>query len=128
MDDWYGRMQLKRSTRLSYYLNTITNIYDPHSDYLEPIDKQNFDIRFSGRLEGIGARLQNDGDYTKVSEVVVGGPAWKAKELQDGDIITKVAQGKNGEWKDVTGMQLDDVVQLIRGEKGTEVRLTIKKK
>lgn len=128
MDDWYGRMQLKRSTRLSYYLNTITNIYDPHSDYLEPIDKQNFDIRFSGRLEGIGARLQNDGDYTKVSEVVVGGPAWKTKELQDGDIITKVAQGKNGEWKDVTGMQLDDVVQLIRGEKGTEVRLTIKKK
>ncbi len=129
MDDWYDTMnKLKRSTRLSYYLNTITNLYDPHSDYLEPIDKQNFDIRFSGRLEGIGARLQNDGDYTKVSEVVVGGPAWKTKELQDGDIITKVAQGKNGEWKDVTGMQLDDVVQLIRGEKGTEVRLTIKKK
>lgn len=129
MNDWYDRLgKLKRSNRLSYYLNTITNIYDPHSDYLEPIDKQNFDIRFSGRLEGIGARLQTEGDYTKVSEVVVGGPAWKKKELDEGDVILKVAQGNTGEWKDVTGMIVDDVVQLIRGDKGTQVRLTIKKK
>ncbi len=128
MDDWYDRLgKLKRSTRLSYYLNTITNIYDPHSDYLEPIDKQNFDIRFSGRLEGIGATLQTVGDYTKVSSIVVGGPAWKGKELQENDIILKVAQGDNGEWKDITGMIVDDVVQLVRGEKGTKVRLTIKK-
>ncbi|MFN7117924.1 MAG: carboxy terminal-processing peptidase [Saprospiraceae bacterium] len=128
MDDWYDRLnKLKRSTRLSYYLNTITNLYDPHSDYLEPIDKQNFDIRFSGRLEGIGATLQTVGDYTKVSSIVVGGPAWKGKELQENDIILKVAQGDNGEWKDVTGMVVDDVVQLVRGEKGTKVRLTIKK-
>lgn len=128
MDDWYERLfKLKRSTRLSYYLNTITNLYDPHSDYLEPIDKQNFDIRFSGRLEGIGATLQTVGDNTKVSSIVVGGPAWKAKELQENDIIQKVAQGDNGEWKDITGMVVDDVVQLVRGEKGTKVRLQIKK-
>lgn len=128
MDDWYSRLnKIKRSTRLSYYLNTITNLYDPHSDYLEPIDKQNFDIRFSGRLEGIGATLQTVGEYTKVAGIVVGGPAWKAKELKENDIILKVAQGDSGEWKDVTGMQTDDVVQLIRGEKGTKVRLNIKK-
>lgn len=128
MDDWYDRLnKLKRSTRLSYYLNTITNLYDPHSDYLEPIDKQNFDIRFSGRLEGIGATLQTVGDYTKVSSIVVGGPAWKTGELKENDIILKVAQGDNGEWKDVTGMIVDDVVQFVRGEKGTKVRLTIKK-
>lgn len=128
MDDWYDRLgKLKRSTRLSYYLNTVTNLYDPHSDYLEPIDKQNFDIRFSGRLEGIGATLQTVGDYTKVSSIVVGGPAWKGKELQENDIILKVAQGDSDEWKDITGMIVDDVVQLVRGEKGTKVRLTIKK-
>ncbi len=128
MDDWYDRLfKLKRSTRLSYYLNTITNIYDPHSDYLEPIDKQNFDIRFSGRLEGIGATLQTVGDFTKVSSIVVGGPAWKGKDLKENDVIMKVAQGDSGEWKDLTGMVIEDVVQLIRGEKGTKVRLTIKR-
>jgi carboxyl-terminal processing protease len=128
MNDWYDRLgKIKRSTRLSYYLNTITNLYDPHSDYLEPIDKQNFDIRFSGRLEGIGATLQTVGDNTKVSSIVVGGPAWKGKELQENDLILKVAQGDDGEWKDITGMLVDDVVQLVRGNKGTKVRLTIKK-
>ncbi|HMN90360.1 MAG TPA: carboxy terminal-processing peptidase [Saprospiraceae bacterium] len=128
MDDWFGRLaKLKRSNRLSYYLSTITNIFDPHTDYLEPIDKQNFNIRFSGRLEGIGARLQTSGDFTKVNEVVVGGPAWKGQELKEGDIILKVAQGDSPEFVDVAGMQLDDVVQLIRGEKGTKVRLFVKK-
>ncbi|MCI5081693.1 MAG: tail-specific protease, partial [Saprospiraceae bacterium] len=66
-DRWYERMlKLDREDRLSFYLNTITSIYDPHTNYLKPIDKENFNIRFSGRLEGIGARLQTDGDFTKV--------------------------------------------------------------
>ncbi len=126
-DDWYARMaKLKRFDRLSYYLNSVTNLFDPHSVYFDPVEKQNFDIRFSGKLEGIGARLQSDGAYTKVIEVVVGGPAWKGKELQEGDLITKVAQGKE-EPKDITGMNINEVVTLIRGKKGTEVRLTVKK-
>lgn len=125
-DKWYDRIsKLKREDRLSDFLNSLTSIFDPHTNYLKPIDKQNFDIRFSGRLEGIGARLQTDGDYTKVVDIVIGGPAWKGKELQENDIITKVAQGEE-EPVDVKGMVVDDVVQYVRGKKGTEVRLTVK--
>ncbi|MBX2874725.1 MAG: carboxy terminal-processing peptidase [Saprospiraceae bacterium] len=125
-DKWYDRInKLKREDRLSDFLNSLTSIFDPHTNYLKPIDKQNFDIRFSGRLEGIGARLQTDGDYTKVVDIVIGGPAWKGKELQENDIITKVAQGDE-EPIDVKGMVVDDVVQYVRGKKGTEVRLTVK--
>lgn len=127
-DDWYTRLnKRKRTDHLSSYLNTFTNIYDPHTEYYEPIDKQNFDIGMSGRLEGIGARLQTDGEYTKVSEIIVGGPAWKQGILKDNDKIMKVAQGDNPEWTDITGMVINDVVQLIRGKPGTKVRLFVKK-
>jgi carboxyl-terminal processing protease len=119
--------KLKRDDRLSLYLNCITAVFDPHTNYFKPIDKQNFDIRFSGRLEGIGALLQTDGELTKVSSIVVGGPAWKGKELEADDVILKVAQG-NDEPVDIKGMYIDDVVQQVRGAKGTEVRLTVKKK
>lgn len=119
--------KIKRADRLSYYLNSITSLFDPHSNYYKPIDKENFDISMSGRLEGIGARLTQDGDYVKVSEIVTGGPAWQGKELDEKDLITKVAQGEDGDWIDVTGWSLDDVVQQIRGKKGTTVRLTIRK-
>ena len=126
-DRWFDRLEeLKREDRLSIYLNSITQSYDPHTNYLKPIDKENFNIRFSGRLEGIGARLQRDKDYTKVANIVVGGPAWKGKDLEENDLILKVGQG-NEEPVDIRGMQLDDVVQLIRGDKGTEVKLTVKK-
>jgi carboxyl-terminal processing protease len=125
-DRWFDRlMKLDREDRMGQYLNAVVGVYDPHTNYYKPIDKENFDIRFSGKLEGIGARLLLDGDYTKVSEIVVGGPAWKGKELEENDIITAVAQG-NEEPVDIKGMVLDDVVQLIRGTKGTEVRLTVK--
>ncbi len=127
-DDWFSRMdKLKREDRLSVYLNTITQIFDPHSEYYQPIDKENFDIRFSGRLEGIGASLQTEGDYTKVARVVVGGPAWKQKELDEEDVILKVKQEDEKDPVDITGMQINDVVQLIRGKKDTKVTLTIKK-
>lgn len=127
-DDWFNRLtKTKRSDRLSMYLNSFTHLYDPHTDFLEPADKQDFDLNISGRLEGIGARLQNVGDYTKVSEVVVGGPAWKGKELQENDLILKAAQGDNGEWVDFTGMLSNEVVTHIRGKKGTKVRLLVKK-
>lgn len=127
-DDWYGRMEkLKRHDRLTTYLNCITNVFDPHTGYFEPIQKENFDIEFKGRLEGIGARLREDGDFTKVVEIVVGGPAWKGKELEEEDMILKVAQDDEEEQLDIKGMRTNEVVQHIRGKKGTKVRLTVKK-
>lgn len=117
-----------RVDRLSIYLNSMINLYDPHSLYYEPVEKENFDMDMSGKLEGIGARLQNDGEFTKVFEIMPGGPAWKGKELEKDDIIYKVAQGVDGEWEDVTGLLINPVVQKIRGKPGTTVRLYVKKK
>lgn len=126
-DDYYARIRkLKRSDRLSDYLNSVTNIFDPHTGYYEPIERDNFDIGMSGRLEGIGARLQTEGDYTKVVNIVPGGPAWKSKEIEENDIILNVAQERE-EPIDISGMQINDVVSKIRGPKGTTVRLTVKK-
>ncbi len=126
-DDWYDRLEKDRRTdRLSNYLNAIVNIYDPHTSYYEPKDKENFDINMSGTLEGIGARLQTDGDYTKIASIVPGGPAWKGKELEKEDKIVKVAQADEDP-VDISGWRLDDVVKLIRGKKGTEVRLTVRR-
>ncbi|MEQ8703838.1 MAG: carboxy terminal-processing peptidase [Phaeodactylibacter sp.] len=128
LDDWYTRMRkLKREDRLSVYLNTFTHIFDPHSEYYQPIDKENFNIRFSGRLEGIGATLRTEDDYTKVMRIVVGGPAWKQKGLEENDLILKVKQEDEQEPVDIAGMVINDVVQLIRGDKGTKVTLTVKK-
>ncbi len=126
-DKVFNRLsKLRRSDRFSDYLNAITNIYDPHTGYYAPKDKENFDITMSGALEGIGARLMTEGDYTKVSEIVPGGPAWKQKELEANDLITAVAQ-EGEEPVNVMGYRIDDVVKLIRGKKGTTVNLTIKK-
>ena len=126
--DWFERLaKLRRADRLEVYFAAISNYFDPHTDYFSPKEKQDFDINMGGQLEGIGARLQADGDYTKVSSVVVGGPAWKTKKLEDDDIILKVTQ-KGQEPVDIKGMRLDDVVQLVRGKKGTVVLLTVKKK
>ncbi|MCB0577844.1 MAG: tail-specific protease, partial [Phaeodactylibacter sp.] len=87
-DDWFNRIEkMKREDYLSGYFNTITHIFDPHSEYYQPIDKENFNIQFSGRLEGIGASLRTEKDFTKVVRIVVGGPAWKQKELEEDDII-----------------------------------------
>ena len=125
-DDWYERMRkLKRNDRLSDFLNAVTSVYDPHTGYFAPVDKENFDISMAGKLEGIGARLQTDGEYTKVTDVVAGGPAWKGKELSEKDVIMKVAQ-EGEEPVDIGGMNINEVVQLIRGKKGTKVTLTVK--
>lgn len=127
-DDWYERMdKIRRSDRFEMYLNSITNVFDPHSDYFNPKEKEDFDINMSGRLEGIGARLQMDGDYTKVVLIIPGGPAWKQKELEVDDKIFKVQQENETEPVDVTGWVVDEVVGLIRGPKGTRVTLTVKK-
>lgn len=120
--------KVRRSDRFEVYLNTITHMNDPHSDYFNPKAKQDFDINMGGKLEGIGARLQTSGDFTKIVDIIPGGPAWKGKELQVDDIITKVRQDREDVPLDITGMRIDDVVQKIRGKKGTKVILTIKKR
>ena len=128
-DKWYKRMQkLDRTKRMETYLNAVTNVFDPHTGYYSPKEKQNFDIQMSGKLEGIGARLQSDGEKTSVTEIVPGGPAWKQGILQAKDVILKVAQGtSDAESIDIMGWDIDDVVSKVRGAKGTRVTLTIQK-
>lgn len=117
---------LTRSDWFSVYVNAITTRFDPHTSYFAPEDKERFDVSMSGKLEGIGARLQKKNDFTEITELISGGPAWRGKELEAGDVVLKVAQG-SAEPVDVVGMRLDDVVKKIKGPKGTEVRLTVKK-
>ncbi len=125
---WYKRMrEMKPSVKRGQYLNALTAVFDPHTSYFRPKDKESFDIRFSGQLEGIGATLQTDDEYTKVTSVVVGGPAWKGKELKEDDLIMGVRQEDQNEFVDVKGMPLEDVVDKIRGKKGTLVELKVKK-
>lgn len=125
--DWFGRLKkLRRSDRFETYVGSIANYFDPHTDFFNPKEKQDFDINMGGKLEGIGARLQQDGDYIKVSDIVTGGPAWKGKELEANDIILSAAQ-EGKEAVDITGMRVDDAVTHIRGKKGTKVTLTVKK-
>ena len=94
MDELYLRIEeLEHNDWFSTFLNSVVNAFDPHTTYMSPRVKTNFDQTMSGKLEGIGARLQPDGIYTKVFELVSGGPAWKQGDLEAGDIILKVAQG-----------------------------------
>jgi carboxyl-terminal processing protease len=108
------------------YVNELTSQFDPHTNYMAPNDKEKFDESISGKFEGIGARLLKKMEYTEITELITGGPAWKSKELEPGDIILKVAQGDK-EPEDIVGMRIDKAVKKIKGKKGTEVRLTIKK-
>lgn len=107
------------------YVNALTGIYDPHTQYFTPRMSENFEIAMSLSLEGIGAVLQRENEYTKVLRLVPAGPADKGKELKPGDRIVGIGQGSKGEIVDVIGWRLDDVVQLIRGPKETIVRLKI---
>lgn len=128
-DDFFDRLEdIRRSDRFEVYVNEITHAYDPHTTYFSPKSKEDFDLKMGGRLEGIGARLSAQDDYTEVVSIVPGGPAYKAKNLAVEDLITAVRQEDEEEATDVIGMRLDDVVQLIRGPKGTKVFLTLKKK
>jgi carboxyl-terminal processing protease len=126
-DDIFERLgKIDRDDRMSVYLGTITSMYDPHTEFFPPKDKENFDIQMSGQLEGIGATLQEKEGYIKVNAIVPGSPSWKQGQLKAGDLIIKVAQGDK-EPVDVVGMKIDDAIKMIRGKKGTEVRLTVKK-
>ena len=127
LNDNFGFIKdLNRDDWFSIYINAIASRFDPHTSYFAPNEKERFDVSMSGKLEGIGARLQKENDFTKITELISGGPAWRGKQLEAGDLVLKVAQG-NGEAVDVVGMRLDDVVKKIKGPKGTEVKLTVKK-
>ncbi len=127
LNEYFGFIdELQRKDWFTIYVNSIVERFDPHSSYLAPEDKEKFDASMSGTIEGIGAKLQKKNDVTEISELIPGGPAWRGKELEAGDLILKVAQG-DGLAEDVVGMRLEDVVKKIKGHKGTEVRLTVKK-
>ncbi|MBX0332806.1 carboxy terminal-processing peptidase [Pontibacter sp. HSC-14F20] len=126
-NELYKRLdQVTRDDRRSTYINAVANVYDPHTGYFPPKAKKDFDIEFTGRLEGIGASLQEKDGQIKVMEIVPGSPSYMQGDLKPGDAIQKVAQGSNDPVL-VEGMRLDDAIQLIRGKKGTEVRLTVRK-
>lgn len=108
------------------YLNAVTGSFDPHTSYFTPERKEDFDIEMTGTLEGIGALLQEEGDYIKVVELIPGGAAWRQGELKPGDIIMKVAQDGE-EPVDLFNMKATQAVRYIRGEKGTKVSLTVRK-
>ncbi len=107
------------------YMSTIARAMDPHTDYFSPQDSENFNMLMSLSLEGIGAQLTSEEEYTKIVELVTGGPADRGGELQAGDRIIGIGQGADGDIQDVVGMRLDDVVSQIRGERGTVVRLSV---
>ncbi|HRO69076.1 MAG TPA: PDZ domain-containing protein, partial [Chitinophagaceae bacterium] len=128
MDRLFERFRLKFNDddKFNVFVNAITNTMDPHTEFFPPVDKRYFDEEMSGRFFGIGAQLQYDEGNIKVISIVAGAPAWKSGELKPGDLIQKVAQGME-EPVDLTGYSVTDAVKLIRGKKGTEVRLTVKK-
>lgn len=106
------------------YINALAQAYDPHTQYMSPENAENFDINMSLSLEGIGAVLQSDNEFTRIVRLVPAGPAQKSQQLQPADRIIGVAQGKE-EMVDIIGWRLDEVVKLIRGPKGSTVRLDV---
>jgi len=117
--------QITSEDVFSTYMNCITEAYDPHTNYFSPKASDLFKQEISLSLEGIGAQLQTENDFTKVVNILPGGPAEKSDKLHVNDLITGVAQGAEGEMVDVVGWRLDEVVKLIKGPKGTSVRLQV---
>lgn len=120
------KKEMTHQEHYSAYFNSLTAVYDPHTNYLDPKAKEDFEIRMSKSLQGIGAVLEQDGDFTKVLRIVPGSASHRQGELQSGDIIMRVAQGEEKDEVDLTGMGLREVVGYIRGPKDSKVRLTVK--
>ena len=128
LDDYYEFVEdMERKDYFAQFLNVVVEEFDPHTNYFAPPDRDRFDLRMSGKLEGIGARLQKRNDYIKVVEVISGGPVWRGEHLEVGDVIMKVKQEDEDEPVSIVGMRVDDAVKLIKGPKGTKVTLTIKR-
>ncbi len=129
MDEYFDfSEELERKDYFAVYINAIVEEFDPHTFYFAPQDKDRFDIAMSGKLEGIGARLQKKSDNITIMEVISGGPAWLSDKLSEGDIILKVRQENEENPVSIVGMRLDDAVNLIKGPKDSKVTLTVKKK
>jgi len=107
------------------YMNAVTEAVDPHTNYFTPFNASQFNMEMSRSLEGIGATLTTENDMVTIQSIVPGGPAYKSKQIDVGDHIIGVAQGKDGEYQDVIGWRLDNAIGLIRGHKGTLVKLKI---
>ena len=118
---------IRRKDWFSIYVNSIVVQFDPHTYYFAPRDKDRFDMSISGKFEGIGARLSKRNQQVKIVEVISGGPVWRENLLEVGDAILKVRQADEEEAIDISGMVLDDAVKLIKGPKGSQVFLTIKR-
>ncbi|HEU5399447.1 MAG TPA: carboxy terminal-processing peptidase [Gammaproteobacteria bacterium] len=121
----YRTNQVNATDVFSLFMNSYVHSVDPHTDYFPPSQSEEFQIQMSLKLQGIGASLISDGEYTRVDHLLPGGPAARDKRLQPDDRITGVAQGADGDMVDVVGWRLDDVVALIRGTPGTVVRLQV---
>ncbi len=127
LDNYFKRLRkIDQNQRFAIFVNALTSSEDPHTDYMPPKDKQRFDEVMSGTFFGIGAQLREEDGKIKVAAIITGSPCWKQGELKANDEIIKVGQGSS-EPVDIQGYEIDDAVQLIRGKKGTEVRLTVKK-
>ena len=121
-----ARYDLNRNDYFSIYVNSIALQFDPHTSYFAPSAKDRFDQNISGKFEGIGARLTKRNQEVEIVDIISGGPVWRENSLRPGDKILKVSQ-MNKTPVDVVGMRLDDVIKLIKGPKGTQVILTVKK-
>ncbi|HYE54495.1 MAG TPA: carboxy terminal-processing peptidase [Chitinophagaceae bacterium] len=128
MDRYFDRLKLKMTDddRFNIFVNVITETMDPHTTFFPPVEKRYFDEQMSGRFFGIGASLKDEDGQIKIATLLTGSPAWKSGEITVNDAILKVGEG-NKEPVDLTGYLVEDAVKLIRGKKGTEVKLTLKK-
>ena len=119
-------MKERKSDKLDKFYNSISRVYDPHTHYFVPEEKEDFDIEMTGKLQGIGALLREEGSYIKVERIIPGSASWKGKELKAEDTILGVAQGED-DFVDIVDMSIRDAVKLIRGKKGTLVRLKVQR-
>ena len=128
LDEYFDFInELESKDYFAIFLNVMVEEFDPHTNYFAPSDRDRFELAMSGKLEGIGARLQKKNDYIKIVDVISGGPAWRGEHVEVGDLIMKVRQEDEKEAVSIVGMRLDDAVKLIKGPKGTKVILTIKR-
>ena len=130
LDRTYNRIKARFTDdeRFNTFINVVTNLMDPHTDYFAPVEKRAFDEQMNGSFFGIGAQLQEQPDGgIKIMSLVPGGPAFKSGQIEVNDIIVKIGQGGKDEMVDIAGFDVSDAVKLIRGNKGSEVKLTFKK-
>ncbi len=127
-NDWYLRIrQMDRDDRWAMYVNSVISVYDPHSWYMPPRDQERFNERMAGKYEGIGATLRQKDGYLMVVDMFPGSPSWRSKQIEINDMILRVGQG-NEPFVDILDMKMETAVELIKGPKTTQVRLSIRKR